>query len=89
MAEGIKFENLQELANGDTITGSAYFYLLLTSGAADSSVTLTIGSNSVVLKALQNESASLPTCIKLGSGVSAAVALSGLGARAWAVHEVE
>jgi hypothetical protein len=82
-------ENVQILADTNTLSGPAYVYLVLTAGSDAASLSLTIDGNSIVLKAPAGETVSLPECLKVGSGKSAAVALTGTGPTAYAIHEVK
>lgn len=88
MAEATKFENIISLAHGDTLSGSARFTLLLTAGADAASLTLTIGANSIVLKAPAGTSQEISSPIHLKSGVSATVGLTGTSPVAYAILEV-
>ena len=88
MAEATKFENIIALAHGDTLSGSCRFSLLLTAGSDAAALTLTIGSNSLVLKAAANTSQSVSECIHLKPGVSASISLTGTAPTAYAILEV-
>lgn len=89
MAAAAKLENVHLIAHTNTITGNARFYLVLTAGSDAASLTLTIGSSTVVLKAPAAESAALPAPIKLGNGVEATFTLSGTGAVAYAIECID
>lgn len=88
MAEATKFENIIALAHGDTLSGAVRFTLLLTAGADAAVLTLTIGSNSIVLKAPAETSKVLSLPIHLKPGVSATVGLTGTSPVAYAILEV-
>jgi hypothetical protein len=88
MAEATKFENMRALVDGSTITGPARFYILLSAGADTAVLTLTIGSNTIVLKAVANTSIELTSCIRLGGGVSASVGLTGTAPTAYAIDDI-
>lgn len=89
MAEAARLENARLLVDGSTITGPAYITLLLTAGSDAASLTLTVGSSALVLKAAANSSQELHSCIKIGNGVSATVALAGTSPTAYAFDEID
>lgn len=86
MAVATKFENIALLAATNTIAGR--FYLVLTAGSDAASVTLTVGSNAIVLKADANETNSIPCMLKIAEDAPATVSLSGTSPAAYAVFEV-
>jgi hypothetical protein len=89
MAEATKFENIQKLTNTDTISGPAVVELMLTAVTDAAKLTLTIGSNTIEMSAPANTSVTTPGCIRLGNGISATVTLTGTGATAYAIHELD
>ncbi len=89
MAEATRKENIAILADTNTITGSAEFQLVLAGGSANAALTLTVGGSVIMtLKAIAADTITSP-CIKLGDGIVGTIALSGTGAAAYAVYEVE
>lgn len=86
MAAATRFENIHIIADATTISGVARIYLVLTGGSAAATLTLTIGSDALVLKAPAGESVSLPAFIKIGKENTATFSLSGSGATAYAIE---
>lgn len=86
MAAATRFENIALLAATNTISGR--FYLMLTAGSDAASVTLTVGSNTIVLKAVANETKTMPCMLKIADDTPATVSLSGTSPAAYAVFEV-
>lgn len=88
MAEAVRKENSIILANTDTVTGPATIcvYLIAGTGAA-AELSLTVDSVEIInLKALAGTVARVEG-IHLGAAI-ATVALSGTGAKAFAISEV-
>lgn len=89
MAEATKVESVVQLADTNTVSGPAVFYLMLTGGSDASALSLAIGATHLIsIKAPAGETAQTPECIRLGGGISATVTLTGTAAKAYALMEI-
>lgn len=86
MAAASRFENIYSIADTNTITGIARITLVLTAGADAASLTMTIGSDTLVLKAPANETAYLPEEVKIGRDIVATFTLTGTSPKAYAIE---
>lgn len=90
MAEATRKENIMILADTNEIKGPATFNIQLTAGTgAAAYLTLTVDGVKILgLRALAGTSVKNCECIHLGDS-TAVVALTGTGAEAYAVSEVD
>lgn len=89
MAEIAFKENSAPIANADTLTGSAYYKLVLVAGSATATLTLTVGGVEILALSAVTGDTKISPCLKLGRDVVGTFALAGTGAKAFAVREIE
>jgi hypothetical protein len=88
MAAATKFENVWILADSNTLAGPAIFNLALTAGSDTATLTVTIGSSAIVLKAPANTTVEMHSPLKLGANATASIALTGTSPTAYAIDKV-
>lgn len=86
MAAAAKLENIHIIEHTNTITGNARIYLVLTGGSDAASLTMTVGSSALVIKAPAGETVALPEAIRLGRDIVATFTLSGTAPTAYAIE---
>lgn len=89
MAVAAQYENVLTLANTNTFgPGRYYFQLVAGSDTATLTISVTGGSDIIVLSATAGTMAATQECVKIGNNITATVALTGTSPKAYAIMEL-